>query len=180
MRIIRSLFAILSLTIGLQPIKLSAQNPYASAVDYNDFIVEQQNAIGSAIINFNTIFGDENLNEEMALAGHGELLSVIQQSIDAMEVLEAFEGNTELRNSALELFRFYDRIVQKQYLDMLYIMLKVEITSDDEELMGDLLRSITDEEAGFDLRFQAAQNAFAEKYNFKLIENEMQEEIDGE
>lgn len=44
--------------------------------------------------------------------------------------------------------------------------------------MNEILADISAKEAVLDGNFQTAQEAFAAKYNFEIIENELQDEID--
>ena len=45
--------------------------------------------------------------------------------------------------------------------------------------LNEILEKVTNAEAYYDNKFAVAQQAFAKKHNIELIENELQEEVDG-
>lgn len=177
-----SSFSLLFIAFLLIARPLAAQevNPYASAVDYNDYIVNAQNDIGQAMIGFNEVFASAEVDEETANRSFNHLLSVIEESVSKLEALKDYQGNTELRDASRALFGFYKRVVENEYKELMGLMLKPEFTTQDEERLYELMNKISTEEGSYDDAFEKAQTAFAAQHGFQLGENELQKEIDGE
>lgn len=172
----KTLFLLLVLlTSGM----VSAQK-FSSAVEYNDHIVDLQNEIGYKMIAFNEQVGGENSTLEQVQPFFDDLLSTTRDVIKRLEKVQPWENNKELKSAALELFRFYEVTIDRDYRKMMEIIYKTELTDEDYTALTDILAKVTEDEKGFDGRFQVAQQAFADKYNFDLEKNELQDELDGE
>jgi hypothetical protein len=71
-------------------------------------------------------------------------------------------------------------VFEEDYMDIINIRKKEDLTQDDVDEMDRIVKKITKEEEGFDKAFHNAQNNFAKKNNMKLRENEVQKELDKE
>ncbi len=149
-------------------------------VEYNDKIVGFQNDIGYKMLAMNDYIGGDDSNKQEAHALRLELLQVTKESIAGIQKMTAFEGNDDLRKSALELFRFYQRVVENEYKEMIDILYSEDLSEDDIVALEEIVNRVTVEEGTYDDNFQTAQEAFAKKHNLELEENELQEEIDSE
>jgi len=149
-------------------------------VEYNDKIVGYQNNIGYKMLAMNEYIGGEDSNKERAHSLRLELLQTTKESISGVQKMPSFQGNDELRQSAIELFKFYQRVVENEYKQMIDILYSEELSEDDIATLEEMVNKITIEEGTYDENFQAAQEAFAKKHNLELEENELQEEIDAE
>lgn len=159
---------------------LASAQKFSSAVEYNDHIVDLQNEIGYKMIAFNEQVGGENSTMEQVQPFFDDLLSTTRDVIQRLEKVQPWENNKELKLAALELFRFYERTIDKDYRQMIGIVYKAEMTDEDYQALTEILAKVTEDEKAFDNRFQLAQQAFADKYNIDLEKNELQEELDGE
>lgn len=153
---------------------------FTSAIDYNDFIVDLQNQIGYKIIAFNDELGLEDASMASVTPLYEDLLKTTRDAIAKLDKAEVWEGNTELKASALALFQYYESAFSNEYKEMMGIVFKAEINEEDYTRLTSILESVTEKEQAFDLRFSKAQIAFADKYGFNLDRNELQDEIDGE
>jgi hypothetical protein len=167
------LFALL-----LLPLATAAQTK--EPIVYNDKIVGYQNDVVNEMLNLNASINQEGSTHASIEAQRLQLLKTAQRSISDTQKMQAFEGNSELRDAAVSLFKFYDGVIRTEYKQMIDIIYKEEITEDDLTELNALVVRITEEEITFDERFKKAQSAFARTHGLDLIENELQDEIDSE
>ncbi|MFY7990619.1 MAG: LIC11966 family surface protein [Fluviicola sp.] len=151
---------------------------FSSAQEYNDYIVNVQVSIGEKMLAFNDIVGDESATLEYAISELNAMVAFTDDAIAKAAKITPFEKNIELKESALALFRFYRQILNEDYRKMVQIYFDTNLNEASLEEMQAILDSISQREAPLDDRFQSAQQAFAERYNLELLENELQEEID--
>lgn len=156
----------------------SKAQTFSSAQEYNDYIVNVQVSIGEKMLAFNDIVGDENSTLEFVISELNTIVKFADDQIAKASKITPFEKNTELKESALALFRFYRQILNEDYRKMVTIFFDPNLNEESLTEMEAILESISQREAPLDERFQTAQIAFAEKYNLELLENELQEEID--
>jgi hypothetical protein len=153
--------------------------PFDNAIQYNDYIVGQQNLIGEKIIAFNNEFGVENVTREMIQPYYDSLLSTARQVVVRMRNLEAFDGNEQFLKASVDLMEFYQRTVEGAYLEMINIVFDPDLNDQSVEKLNTLLNNVTSEEAKYDDIFQQSQEAFAGKYGFTLEKNALEEELKG-
>lgn len=151
---------------------------FTEASKYNDYIVELQNKIGYKMLEFNERMGEEDATLESVTPYHTALLQTTKDVIADLKKMPAFEGNTSFRNSAIDLFNFYLKTIEVDYKEMMELIFAERIDDASLERLNQILEQITEEEAVYDENFAREQQAFADKYNFDLIDNELQEEID--
>lgn len=148
------------------------------AIQYNDQVIGLQNKLAEGILGFMEITGGEGATREQADVGLADLGKSSEKIIKDLEKLGSFQGNTGFYQAALALFKFYNRIILKEYKEMIAIVFKPELTEKDMQDLNALQIKITEEEKILDEKFQSEQTAFAKKYNFTLGENELQQKID--
>lgn len=151
---------------------------FSSAKEYNDYIVDVQVSIGEKMLAFNDIVGGENSTLEYAISELNAIVKFADDQIAKASKITPFEKNTELKESALALFRFYRLILHEDYRKMVTIYFDPNLNEASLAEMQAILDDITEREKPLDARFQIAQEAFASKYNLELLENELQQEID--
>lgn len=150
-------------------------NNSMTANEYNDSIVSEQNKIIENIIKMSTDFA----NFEIA---DGHRMKIVEQcdlSINVLNAMLDYEGNTELRDGALALFKFYKEIAEKDFKRMLEIISIDEATEEDFAELARIEQDIAKRELPLDKAFQKAQKDFSEKYDMMLEKNEYQDLIDG-
>lgn len=155
----------------------NAQKSFKTAISYNDYIVEQQTAIGLKILDFNKVV-NVTVNYDTLMMALKEIDKTIDKSLKNLKNTIAFEKETELKTSALNLFQFYKRIMNNEYKEMIKILSKGEYSEEDSAKMSEILDKVVKDENAFDATFLDAQKKFAEKYGFTLQESELQEKID--
>lgn len=159
-------------TLFAQSDKVKISDP----ISYNDYIVNEQNEIGDALLDLMDVISDVTSTEEMAMYQLGVLTAAIDLSIIDLENLETIKNDYGIRRAALDLFGFYKRIMGTQYVEMIG-QLYSEVP--DMEVIDRISQEVTEEEKEFDAAFQLAQQAFASAHGFTLTPNSLQEELDG-
>jgi hypothetical protein len=162
----------------LLPILYSCDlNKQQSALDYNNTIVDEQLKIMEKFMTFIELDA-ENLDEMDA--ARLEIVVQCKTSIAEVEKLPAFEGDPTFRDTALQLFRFYKRSSEISYKEMIDILRKGEMmTEEDQYRLVTINEEVTYDEVDLDNKLSIAQDAFSKKYNFKLEKPEIQDEIDA-
>ena len=158
---------------------VSAQT-FTNAVDYNDHIVGLQNEIGYKMIAFNEEVSSEYASTESVQPFYDDLLKTTREVIGKLEKVKPFEKNVDLKNAAMELFRYYETTISVDYKEMIELTFGSELDEAAMTRVQELLVKVTEAEAVVDAKFKNAQEAYAKKYNIDLEENELQEEIDAE
>lgn len=149
--------------------------PPMTPQEYNDVIIGEQNKISKIMIDMANHFGTD-LNKSDQL--REQLVKQCQSSVSVLRELPAFEGDTKFRDAGIALYTFYGQISAMEYKEMIDILKKDNIQTSDIERLTALEKEITKREIPLDDAFQNAQNAFAKKHGFTLIENEYQDDID--
>ena len=100
--------------------------------------------------------------------------------IEEIKGMPPYKGDSSLRNAAIRSFSFYKKVFEEDYMDIIRIRKKDDITQEDVDEMDRIVKKITKEEEGYDKSFDNAQNEFAKKNKMRLRENEVQKEMDKE
>ena len=148
-----------------------------NAVGYNDMIIALQTRIIKSMIDFSKSFdkADKTLMDKK----HAELIATIEGVLKDAETIKPFRDNTEFRDAAMEMFKFYDSIAKKEYLEIMNILKQDKPEAKDLARINEIVKSISDRETNLDAKFQKIQQAFARKHGIKLTDNRMQKQIDN-
>lgn len=157
-------------------IQLNAQE-YTTAIAYNDYIIEQQNSVGAAIVTFNEVMSLENTNKETIQPYYDVLILSSQEALVNLTKMPDYEGNSELRDAAIDMFKFYERTFRLDYSEMINLVFKENLDEETMNAINALLEKITNEEMPYDERFATAQSNFSITHGFQLIENDLQEDL---
>lgn len=146
-------------------------------VQYNDSIVGIQGKIIKAILDLSATF--ETRNPAEMDAKYNTLKKVIDEAIGNVTKMEEFDGSTELRDAAKELFEFYKSVVGKEYAEMITILKKkdTDVTEADVKRIDEISADISKREKVLDEKFAAAQEKFAKDHNIQIKENDLQKDI---
>jgi hypothetical protein len=174
-------YLLLTLILGLaiacnKPVKGKNGETYKNAVQYNDYIVGRQTKLMKNIMDFGKMTESDLDSAEQLLKKY---VTETEKMIHDIQGMPSYKGDSSLREAAIGSFRFYKRVFEEDYMDLLNIRKKNEdITEADMGEMDRIVEKISKEEEKFDKAFHNAQRQFADKNNMKLRENEMQKEID--
>ena len=147
------------------------------AIAYNDQIIALQTKIIKSMIAFSKSFGTGD--GKAMMKAHKSMVSTIETTLAAAKKVGPFQGDSSLRDGAVELFAFYDDISKKEYLEIVKILSSGKPDKKGMARMNEIVQSITVRENALDAKFQKTQVAFTKKYGIALTENKMQKEIDN-
>jgi hypothetical protein len=155
-----------------------AQN-FSTPVEYNDYIVNSQNELIELLLVFNEEVSADGAEKDSLLALADQMTLKAKSLVSKVQAMSDYQGNWDLRNSALELFQFYVATFSNEYREMIELIFAPELDEATLTKLNEILEKVTNAEAYYDNKFAEAQQAFAKKHNIELIENELQEEVDG-
>jgi hypothetical protein len=174
MKKITSIFAIalFLFTVAACKTKTSDKLTFASAVEYNDFLVKQQkevlnsqntfsNAIDALDFSPNT---DSNLTYKFR-----EFAKAAKIALDTVNKLDSYNGNTQFRDDAIKMFQFWNDACKKEYKEMIALLLKgQELTPEDQDKMNKVGADVDAKESAFINTFLESQKKFATDNNMVL------------
>jgi hypothetical protein len=156
-------------TLKAQTLKIS------DPIRYNDYIVNQQSRIGEELLKLIGMFDALPEDKAVCIDQLEVIIATCKSAIANLQNLATINHEFGMRDSAIELFQFYDVTMETDYrkvIDELY----AEIP--DMELLQSILTRIQEQEATSDKKFQGAQEQFAKYHNISLQENSLQEEFE--
>jgi hypothetical protein len=159
-----------------QPVKGRNGEVYKSAVQYNNYIVNRQSTIMGDIMEFARV-------SQTSLDSAGTMLDKYIPDIDVMindiKGMPPYQGDSSLRDAAVNSFSFYKRIFGNEYKRLIAIRLTAANFADRGVAeMNGIVSQISKEEESYDKVFHNAQRDFAQKNNMSLEENEMQKKME--
>lgn len=143
---------------------------FETAVEYNDYIVDQQTAVGAAITAYMNEVDDslstkESCNKQRLLS-----LAKVKDCRNNIKAMPAWKGDAGLRDTALLLFDFYVRTFENSYAQVLDLIFTDPFTEETELALDKLVAELSADEAVYDSWFLNCQERFALKYGFTLTE----------
>lgn len=156
---------------------------YKSAVAYNDYILNRQAIIISAVLDFGKT---TKKNLDSAEVKRKEFSTTSNLIISEVEGMPAYRGDSSFRNAAVRYFSFFKRLFEQDYKEYLRLLEKGKnlASADVDEIyktsaeMKAIMSKTTREEESYDKDFRNAQQRFADENNMKLTENKIQREIE--
>ncbi|MCB0820097.1 MAG: hypothetical protein KDC13_05710 [Bacteroidetes bacterium] len=146
----------------------------STAIEYNDAIVGLQARIIEEML---VVL---NLEGKDPVADLKHLTSTVKTCREELKALQVFEGGEDLKQAADELFSFYQRACEKPWLKAfeIYVSANREMDETQSKEFLALLEEGSSGEEKYDNAFAAAQEGFARRYGFAIIDNELQGKID--
>lgn len=145
----------------------SGERQFHTAVEYNDFILEQQNSIIRRMLKLNELY-DRGTDDEIR-ASFDSLVVECESSLHSIEQLTAFEEDSVLKSDAHRLFSFYNGIFHKEYKRMLDIFLKGELASDAEvEELNRIVIQVGEQETKLNDALSKSQQEFSRRHGFEF------------
>lgn len=151
---------------------------YRSAVQYNQYIMDNQ----KSVINIMLEFG-KAINHSFDSADHAldKGAMITEEAITNVKGMPAFHGDSAFRDAAVRSFEFYKDVLGNEYRQIVAIRRKQENKTDsDLVFLKSLPAEIGKREEKFDRAFHNAQQTFADHNHLTLVRNEMQDKIDDE
>jgi hypothetical protein len=168
MKYMTAIFLLLICSVG--GIAQTSAPQFATAVEYNDYIVDQQSQVGLAITDFMNEVNDSLSTKESCTQKRLIALAKVKDCRDRVKSLSAWKNDKSLRDTALILFNFYVRTFEVSYATLLDLVFTEPFTEDTELELDKVLAEIKADEAIYDEWFLSCQERFAAKHGFSLTE----------
>ncbi len=178
--LLKNTLCAIALFIGAQ---VFAQSPTpAEAVKYSDNIIHLHQHCLDATLNYTieSIHTDDP-NEKEKL--RDDIITLLNSSLEKLKKMEGFHGDTKLRDEGIEVFELY---LESFSIDFPQVQALENSKEDSYEAMEKYMEAndkVEDKINKTAKRFQKAHQAYADKYNIKLIESDEKDdrvEIIGE
>lgn len=150
---------------------------FNNAVRYNDFIINNQVNVYNKIVKLVNCL--ETCDDVELKKTYDEMGDEAKKSLKEVKRLSDFNGNTEFRDRANELFEFYVEIYEKSYKELIDMIIKGNITAKEEARVNKIVEEVSEKETKLDDAFQKAQQKFADENGMQIVPNEIQQEIDN-
>lgn len=148
----------------------SGDHTFETPIEYNDFIVDQQNVIIHHMIELSHSY--DSANPDTIRHAFTRLVNACDSSKALIDNLSPYEGDSSLKIAACHLFDFYSSIFHKEYREMLEIFLKGELASDAEVAeLNRIVIYVREKEELLNLELTKAQQEFSKKEGFKFEGN---------
>lgn len=160
----KTILSLCLLLLLVAPASLAQQKKFSNAVQYNDYIVQQQQNILTVMNAFNETVGK---GEKPAI--DAARLRVVAESRTAaknVRQMAPFKGQTTFRDAAVSLFDFYVKVTSTTYVEMIDLMFSER--EDRADKINALVANITEDEKKYDEKFLSSQQAFAKAHDFRL------------
>ena len=159
------------LIITVSMVSVLHAKTFKTAIEYNDFLVNEQRAIVAKI---NKVYAFMDVNTfDAKLAGEAQKELAIQcnQSIKDVTNADAFENDDDFKSSTLSLFDCYKNYADSGLVEMIGIWANSNRTQLDVDRYNDIVSSFNLLEGLYFTFFEFAQEDFAAANNFTLAKN---------
>jgi len=148
----------------------TAAPKFETAIEYNDYIVDQQTAVGVAITAYMNEVNDslstkESCNKQRLLS-----LAKVKDCRNNVKAMSGWKGDVSLRDTALLLFNFYVTTFENSYSQVLDLIFTYPFTEETKAALDKIIAELTADEAVYDSWFLNCQERFALKNGFSLTE----------
>lgn len=169
-------FLALFLIAALNSASIAQQKIITDPIKYNDYIVASQNDIMLEMLKFNELMSDSTNTLARSKAQIQVMIELTKKAIKTTQNLKPLDKDFNLRNTAIDLFGFYEKAMQVDYINMVEEIFK---PAPDYNRLQEILKGVTEAEKGFDEAFQTAQKNFADYYDIELTENDLNKKLEG-
>lgn len=155
--------------------EMKSKRKAETAIEYNDGIVGLQGQIINQMLRVMKLEAEDPVKEMEGL------INTIEESKEALNNLETYEGGEEMKQTALDLFGFYEKACKGPWIKAfrIYKENKGNMMEDQEQEFISLLEQGGEGEQKYDDAFEKAQNEFAAMHGFVIGGNVLQDEIDN-
>ncbi|MGL4599676.1 MAG: LIC11966 family surface protein [Bacteroidia bacterium] len=144
-------------------------NPtFTQATDYNDYIVSRQMNVGQCMNRMIALLNDTTKTQTEAEQLRYELQGEVAQYRDQIKAMPAWNGSSEFRNAALDLFQFYYEMFSLEYAKVIPLLDSDPYTETEQKRVEDIFAAVSDREKILDAKFLGMQESFAKENGFIL------------
>jgi hypothetical protein len=149
-------------TLCLASQLLIAQNH--EAVKYNNRVIKEQHSVTPLIVSFFHNHLKKHIAPDIIRREKEKIETKLDKGIARLQAMEGFEGDTKLRDAAIDWFKLYKRSFDIEYEQVIPILTKKDKTEDDKQKLKTLRDKLLAEEEAIDIKFEMEQEAFAAKH----------------
>ncbi len=166
------LVALLVIVLGCTAVAQPNPGPpvFADAIDYNNYIIGQQDLIANYYEEFATLIEDTNTTKAIATKKRLELLAKTRVCANNLKSMPPWQGNTELRDSAVVCFTFYVQMFEVEYTAILDLLFVEPLTDKEIDGINAIDKRTMLEEDRLNKMFYATQKRFAKQFDFIIDE----------
>lgn len=144
---------------------------FKTAVEYNDYIISEQTAIGNQINELMALVNDTSSTFDQAKKKLGVLAARSKEAEENARKLPSYNGNTSFRDAAASLFLFYYTTFSSDYATIIDLMYNGGGSNEAYERIDSIIANISVREKNYDELFSSEQKKFADDNNFTISEN---------
>ena len=153
---------LLGITLFLASQTLHAQN--REAVKYNNTVIKEQHSVTPLIVSFFHNHFKKHIAPAIIKREKEKIELKLDKGIARLQAMDGFEGDTKLRDAAIEWFKLYKRSFDIEYEEVIPILTKKDKTEDDKMKLKALREKLLSEEEAIDIKFEKEQEDFAAKH----------------
>ena len=170
------IFAVMALSACNKPVKGRNGVVYKSAVQYNDYIVNRQTTLMKNVVAFGEMVQKDLDSAGIMLSSFEEQTS---KMIADLKGMPPYKKDSSFRDAAIRSFVFYKKVFAEDYKRILELGKEgIGSTEEGSAEINNIVEKITKEEENFYKAFHNSQKDFADKNKMKLMDNNVQKEID--
>lgn len=148
------------------------KNPQA----YNDYIISRQTSLVQKVLDFSKVVETSLDSADQFLDSYEKQAGAMLEDIKGMP---PYREDSTLRDAAIQSFTFYKKVFGIDYKRLV----EIKKTGEDETAEGvtemkTIIDTLSKEEEKLDKRFHKAQQEFAKKNNMKLMDNDLQNQVE--
>jgi len=146
------------------------------AIRYNNKIIRYQKNINNEISFFFKVLeksDSSSTDSAKVVPAYDALVKQVNSQLDSTRQLKPLDKDSTFKLAAVELFEFYQKIVQEDYARLVPLVMQKMVTQEEQDLIKNTMDRIKNEENVPYQKFKKAQLAFAKKFGFdKQIANQ--------
>ena len=137
-----------------------------TAIRYNNFLVDGIDTCVTAVLDVEDEFYVGSYEEAKEVYDYN--YERILTQYEMVSSTDAFDENEAIKKAALEWMAFYIGLMEEDFVKILDILNREEITENDELLIDDIINASFDDEYPLKAQFDCIQDIYAEKYDFMI------------
>lgn len=139
------------------------------AIQYNNKIIQSQNKINGAISRFFKVLEkstESKVDSAKVIPAYDDLVLQVNNQLDSTKKLTPIDKDSSFKVAAVELFEFYQKVVQEDYARLIPLVLQKTVTQEEQNLIKKMEDQIKQGEEKPYQKFRKAQLKFAKKHGF--------------
>ncbi|MFC1654915.1 hypothetical protein ACFL2F_03825 [Myxococcota bacterium] len=142
------------------------------ATAYNKEIMDLKLKVVTSLFNFEGTYS--SFDGAMMTKALNEALETTKKAVKDAKAMGPFDGDTRLRDAAIELFEFYVAVGKRERREVVTILSRKAAEEKDVNRIEEIAQSITARDKALLMKFNEIQAEFAKKYDVDSDENKPQ------